>query len=303
MSGNKVSTILVTGAGGVLGSTLADSLSEAGVQVYALSSNREKLKGLDKNIICFENCDIDKIPWGNMDTVIHSAFTRSNDGYELARSLDFTREVFYKACKNGVKSIINISSRSVYGQNPAVPWKETDAAAPDSTYSLAKYSSELLAEDINTLSGGGTRAISLRLAGLIGIGYGQRVVNQFVINVLNSKPIRIFGGNQMFSFLDVRDAALGIKALLQLDTLSRRRLYNLGSRKCISIIDIAEAVSRVAGCYTKNQVKIEIEEKNITSNGYMDSSLFYSDTKWMPRYKITDTIEQLFMYNQSIMQI
>lgn len=291
---------MITGAGGFLGGELLNQIIEdTDYFAVAITSQPHKLyeKFGKERLVCygFEDINNDIINWQNIDTIVHCAFARSQDGKELAVSLERTKLLFEKAYYEKVRRVINISSQGVYGQSNKPLWKENTRVAPDSLYALSKYNSELMAELINILNE--TFISNLRLPGLTGGREGLRleIVSRFVTNAINKEPIKIIGGKQVFSNMDVRDAASGILALIKTDRKKWKKVYNLGCEWRHSIIEIAEIVKEIAKEYNKN-VKIVIEEKDVYLDSGMDSTLFYKDTGWKPKYNMKDIVKNLFDY-------
>lgn len=292
--------VLVTGAGGFLGGELINQLSlKTDYEICALTSNKGKV--MDKfsqleGFSCFdlEDWKTGKLPWEKIGTLIHCAFARISSGKELTDSLRFTNQLFQEASEMKIHSIINVSSCSVYGHSQKPLWTEEKFVDPDSLYALAKYSSEILTNNIPRANNNQIYSANLRLSSLIGNGLNQRVIAKFVDNAIRSQPIKIIGGNQVFSYMDVRDAAAGIIALLSVNPECWKPVYNLGSYQRLTIIEIANLVGEVANLYTRNPIKIEIEEKDIYLDVGMDSSLFYKDTRWYPQYDMKNTIISQF---------
>lgn len=296
-------TVMVTGAGGFLGAELIKQLIDnTNTNIIALTSKTKKLnrKFISNNKITinsFNDLYDDNINWPHINIVIHLAFARSQEGRLLANSLNITKDLMILAYKREIEGFINISSQGVYGQSNKPMWKETTKVDPDSLYALAKYSSELLLSCIKKFSSI-HYVTNIRLPGLTGgkEGLKPEIVSRFVNNVIRGKPIHIVGGHQIFSNMDVRDAASGIIALLKVPFEKWDNIYNLGHEKRYSIMEIAEVVKKVAPKYTKNEVIIEIEEKDIYLNSGMDSTLFYETTGWKPKYDLEATVESIFDY-------
>ena len=114
---------------------------------------------------------------------------------------------------------------------------------------------------------------------------------------LKGEPITIIGGSQQMERLDIRDAADGLIAMLKTDPMNWKPVYNLGSGAVYNIVEIARKCVEIASRFNKG-VKSEIilEDKPINMRFGMDSSLFYKDMNWGPRYMLEDTIESLIKY-------
>ncbi|WP_459201912.1 NAD-dependent epimerase/dehydratase family protein [Methanococcus sp. CF] len=296
--------VLITGAGGFLGSELIAQLStKTNYKLMALTSEKEKLLNrfpyLDLKIYENNEFEFGQIPWNNVDVIIHCAFARGyKSNQEIASSLKFTNCLFNNASVNGVSGIINISSQGVYGQEFPPLWKEDVMVSPDSIYAFAKYSSELLLENIALTGGNKTRCTNIRLSSLTGgnVGLKPELISKFVNNVLNSELIRIVGGKQVVSYLDVRDAADAIISLLSTDWSIWKQVYNLGSNQQYNIVEIGELVAEIGKKYTGKYTPINVDKKDVFLNVGMDSGLFYNDTGWMPKYDLESTINSLFEY-------
>lgn len=298
-------TILITGAGGVLGRELVDQLiKKEKCKIIALELSKEYLPAdffHNERIECYDNQEWreGKLPWNKIDMIVHCAFARSSNGRLLAESLEFTKALFSEAVENRVSAIINISSQSVYGRSQPPLWTENTPVSPeppDTFYALAKYASELLALSICNTSNSKTAVTNLRLASLSGRGMDERLTSRFVRSALEGEPIKLIGGQQTMAYMDVRDAADGIIALMSTDTAKWKDVYNFGNQFRYTIKEIAEIVAEVSKKYTDNPVKIEIEKKDVHLDTGMDSTLFYTDTNWTPKHDMESMIDWIFSH-------
>ena len=284
--------ILLTGAGGFLGRRLLWHLKESDDYfVYAVTSNVEKLS----RVVSASNIEIveinTEINWNEIDIVIHGAFARTGKSHDLITSLEYSNNIFQAAVSNKVPAIINISSQSVYGSNDNIPWAENEDMMPNDMYGLAKASSEILLKGLSKNSS--TVITNIRLSSIM---LNARFVNVFVQNAIDGNPINIVGGTQRVSFMDIRDAADGIIALLNISTSKWEQAYNLGTGKQNSIIEIAEIVKEVAKSYTDKEVVINIDKKDISLNPCMDVSKFTKLTSWTAQYDINEMVRAQFEY-------
>ena len=297
-------TILITGAGGYLGGHLIEQLSqEDKYKIFAFDLEKEKLKERFNNIhniefYEFNDFELNTLPFGETDIIVHLAFARAHKGEkEIAKSLVFTNDFFNKVREHRIPALINISSQEVYGNLYSHTWQEELLPTPNTIYGFAKFSSEILARNLNFQ--GITNATNLRLAGLIGQDTDTRLVSRFVDNVIKRIPIKILGGEQVLSQIDIRDAVSGIESLLRTPSTRWKNTYNLGYIRSYSIFEIAEIVVEKARLFGYKDIKTVREDSDAKLNAVMDSTLFYTETEWQPKYNIGSTIESIFEYKLS----
>lgn len=286
--------ILITGASGLLGTELIRQLLPTKNKIHALTSKPENLAancGNDISIHSINEWRDGMLSMSEINTVIHCAFARAHKGGgKIAEGLLFTSEVFNEIKNQGIKTLINISTQEVYGKADT-PWIEALKVNPSTVYGTMKYFSELYAQKkfINSR----TKATSLRLAGLIGVGADTRMVTKFVDHALNNKPLKIHDSTLLFSQLDIRDAASGIIALLTVSAEKWKPVYNLGYLQSYSIQEIANIV-KIVGKEFNLFVKIIKETSDVSLFAELDSTLFYHDTNWQPKYNMEAMVRNIF---------
>src|SRR5690554_4009456 len=203
--------VLITGANGFFGRELIARLLIEGVSIWVITSKKfslEKDFGNKIRIFTQEDLNANSIPFEQVNSIVHCAFSTKEERKELADSLLFTQQGFSRGVAGKVAKIINLSTRSVYGADSDLHTDGGVAVSPINEYGLAKFASELMLglATQNTA----TRYINLRLSSLIGKKTKKRVVNKFVKNALDNKAINIIGGKQNFSFMDIRDAVSAV---------------------------------------------------------------------------------------------
>lgn len=283
--------VLITGATGFLGGYILDILnSDQAFKISTLSRSNKNLIKKHPDLTHYEVNQMDQIPFSEFDCVIHSAYYTSSDALPLAESLEFSRKLFGLAGSD----IINLSSRSVYGQNPNIPWTEKSSIQPDTLYAYSKYCSEL---ELNlAYRHKSFNFTNIRLSGLVGKNYEQRAVNKFVQSVIDSETINIKGGRQQFAYLHFKDAALGIIALLKTPSEKWKPIYNLGYTKNYNIVELAEIVAQKGKDFGFHNTKINLKKDNTSLYADLDSSEIYQDSGWKPKFDMGKIVKEIFEY-------
>jgi nucleoside-diphosphate-sugar epimerase len=295
--------LLITGSTGYLGQHLMGLLRDNGPYSVSLIT-RDKYKARllypDQTIELFEYADIrsDLNRSDCFDCLIHLGFTHDKQNYQkVAESLETTSILFNKAKQWRIPSIINITSLNVYGLNKPPFWKEEDTLYPELPFGMAKYATELLLQGI-THSDDRINGTSLRLTALSGgniLINKIELINKLIEQVLNQHQIVIYGGQQRFERLDVRDAAMAIIQLMQVPSSKWKPVYNIGVGKNYSLLEIAELVIQISKeldiHYPYN---LKVEQKEDPTAFGVDSTLFIDEVNWKPVYDIKEIIRSVY---------
>lgn len=293
-----MSTIIITGSGGYLGSHLIDSLlRNTDCSISAMTSDPKTLEKKYLNtdrVRCYGNDCLWKrsLPVENADALVHLAFSRRfSTDHDIAQSIELSRYVFEAAREAGVMKVVYISTQGVYGNTPELRTAGKTPVAPAAVYTMAKYASEQVLWSV--FSGcTDTHATALRLDSIAG---NQKMLPIFVKNAVEKHKIHVVGGDQIFSFMDVQDAADGIVALLRTPAEKWKSVYNLGPNdRRYNIIQLAELTAQIAEEKGFGKTDITIEKKEIEQYAGMDSSEFLKDTGWTPAYDMKAVISRLF---------
>ena len=304
---NNKTTLLITGSTGYLGRNFIKEISKNNIyKIWILGLNKKKAYSIhaDKVEQYFDINDMNSgmIPWGKIDVLLHMGFARPHCSFkEIADSIFFTKRLFMYAGMHNISSIINISSQSVYGQASKPLWKENSTISPETSYAMAKYTSELCLESEKQRN----RQInitSLRLASLIGGQEGlvlTDIASKFVQQALENTPIEIYG-QHIFERLDVRDAIEGIIKLLSIPHNTWQKTYNLGSGQTFTINELAETVIKQVEKAGKGKATYQVKSHDSKNLHFgMDSESFFKDTNWRPKYSLTESIQSLIKYFDS----
>lgn len=285
--------IAITGASGYLGFEMTRLLLNSGNAVLALSSKRKQLNASFPHAEMFvhaNRCDFSALSSQPIDVLVNCSFPRSEEGKELASGLAYTYDLFTAAKENGVKSVINISSQSVYSQTREQYADEKEPLNPSSGYALGKYSAELICNALLA----DTPHAHIRLASLIGPEFDQRFINFFTKKIINGEPITAKGSDQIFGFLDIRDAADALATMTLHEPTIWKDVYNLGPQCGGYAFDtIMSAIERTAK-QRGYQVRVTYDADRPWHNSGLDSSRFFSDFAWVPSHDLRDSIECIF---------
>lgn len=266
--------VLITGAAGFIGSTLAQRLVDAGIQVAGVDNFNEfyspslKWRNLaelkDHPLFELRRCDICDQPVLNdvfsefkPDAVIHLAAMAGvrpsivdPDLYSRVNVLG-TTHVLQAAVDHGVKQFLFASSSSVYGNNEKVPFAETDPVDhPISPYAATKKAGELICHSFSHLHD--LPIFCLRFFTVF--GPRQRpdlAISKFLRLVAEGQTLPMFGdGTTSRDYTYVDDIVAGIVAALEKcghPDLPRYRIFNLGGSEPVMLRDLIETVGQVVG--------------------------------------------------------
>lgn len=269
-------SILVTGGAGYLGSHLAQYLLEKNEDVIVvddLSTGNREFVLIDK----FYNLNIkDMDELGNIfkenriDVVIHLAAS-SLVGESVANPFKYyDNNLYATAClletmrKNNVNKIVFSSTASVYGDVDKLPITEDMPTIPTNTYARTKLDIENMMKNFETAYG--IKSVALRYFNAAGSDVNAKIgevreVETHIIpiilrNLIDGKnSINVFGndyptddGTCIRDYIHVVDLAhahyLVSKYLLN---GGKSEVYNLGSGKGYSVLEVIEATKKVTG--------------------------------------------------------
>ncbi len=255
-------TILVTGAGGFVGSNLCrELLRKGGFKVIALVRSNKGL--LDDEIIVhkdliLENADIamtlpERFNDYSIDSIVHLASQQPNrpdlkyEDYHRGNVLT-SMSVADLACRKNVKKVVYVSTTSIFsGRNAGSCLTESSAPRPSSYYGITKYVAERLF-DVE-LSRTETRTVILRCPSLIGKQSGGGLVHTYYELAKKNEEIEIYSrGERLRNLLHVNDLVKAIAISLDdYKNLGKYETFMVGSRDSIRMLSIANVIKSELG--------------------------------------------------------
>lgn len=318
--------ILVTGGAGYIGSHTCVELLNAGYDVVVVDNlYNASAKALDRvreitgKDLTFYEADVLDAPKMDeifkkeqVDCVIHFAGLKAV-GESVVKPLEYYKNningtlVLCEAMrKNGCKNIIFSSSATVYGNPAFIPiTEECPKGTPTNPYGWTKWMIEQILTDLHTADPEWNvillryfNPIGAHKSGLMGEdpkGIPNNLlpyVAQVAIGKL--KCLGVFGddydtpdGTGVRDYIHVVDLAAGhVKAINKIKENPGVKIYNLGTGKGYSVLDVVKAFSKACG----HDVPYEIKPRRAgdISTCYSDASLAKKELGWEAQYGIDE---------------
>lgn len=260
-----MSTALVTGAAGFIGSNLSDALLERGYSVRGIDNfTTGRAKNLEtlRNATDFTLHEADirdeaslKNLFEGVEYVFHQAAVPS-----VPRSVEDpvtttdanctgTATVLNAARRADVDTVVVASSSSVYGSSEELPKRETMVEAPESPYALSKYFTETLALQCSDLYDIDT--VALRYFNIFGprqdpTGDYAAVIPKFIELMLHGEQPVIYGdGDQSRDFTYI-DNAIQANILAAEGSVSGEA-FNVGTGGRVTVNELVETLNELLG--------------------------------------------------------
>ena len=257
--------ILITGGAGFIGSHCVDIFLQNGyfvgvfdikkeVQAINIQHCRDRVTYIEGDIRIKQ--DLDKV-MREYDVVLHLAAEVSvQDSFERPLETHETNvtgmlNVLSSAVQHNIKRVVYASSAAVYGDTKIVPTDETVPLSPMSPYGVHKQTNELYARLFSqhyNLPTTGLRFFNVYgsrqdpsspYSGVISIFYKQML--------LKTRPTIYGDGSATRDFIHVHDIAQACMLAVE-DVTQSGSIYNIGTQKPTSIIDVYNEIKDALDC-------------------------------------------------------
>ena len=257
-----MSTYLVTGGAGFIGSHIVKELLRRGERVRVLDNfstgRRENTAPFLAQIELLEgdlrDAEICRRAVKEVDYVLHQgaipSVQRSVDDPFTSNDVNVngTLNLLIAARDAGVKRLVYASSSSVYGDSPTLPKHEGMIPQPKSPYAVSKLSAEYYCQVFTEVYG--LETVSLRYFNVFGsrqdpASQYSAVIPIFITAILQGKPVTVHGdGLQSRDFTHVSN---NVRANLLAATApgAAGRVFNIACGKRYTLLELIDVLADI----------------------------------------------------------
>lgn len=310
-----MSTCLILGGNGFIGSQIAKILVENGYSVKILSdlksgtSNLEPI--LDKIEITkgnFLDREIRKKVIKDVEFIFHNISTTNpqnsilNPVYDVESNVIGTIGLLQDLINTDVRKIIFTSSGgTVYGEPSKVPISEDEPTNPICPYGISKLAIEKYIQYFNYVYG--LDYTIFRYSNPYGEGQdlskGQGVIPAFLSNIAKGKPPVIYGdGSIVRDYVYIKDVVDVNLIAISRKIKSEHHIFNVGSGTGTSLNELIHTISDVIGNpITPEYVNVR---KGDVSRIVLDITRIKKEYAWEPRTSLAEGIRNTWNWVKKI---
>jgi UDP-glucose 4-epimerase len=313
----KGRNVLITGGLGFIGSNLARRLVLLGAKVTLLDSlipeyggSRRNVRGIERKVSINLSDVRDRHSLPEFLRGQHFLFNLAGQTSHMDSMSDPETDLeincraqltLLEACRkhNPKLRVVFASTRQIYGRPDYLPVDEKHPLRPVDVNGINKLAGEeyhLLYSEIHEVP-----STVLRLTNTIGPRMRvkdarQTFVGVWIRQILEGKPIEVWGGTQLRDFTYVDDA---VEAFLIAATHPQAvgRVFNLGGVGRVSLRELAAMLVEVAGQSSYRVREFPADRRKIDiGDYYSDGSLIEQKLGWKPRTTIRRALEKTVAY-------
>jgi NAD dependent epimerase/dehydratase len=311
----KGKKVLVTGAGGFIGSHLAEALVKLGADVTALIhynsrndwGNLEFVPTQVKDALCVVAGNIEDAHFvtrqmKGQQVVFHLAaliaipFSYSAALSYIRTNIEGTLNVLEAARTHNVEQIVHTSTSETYGTAIYTPIDEKHPLQGQSPYSASKIGADKLAESY--FLSFNLPVVIVRPFNTFGPRQSARaVVPTIIMQALTQPAIRLGALDPIRDLNYVKDTTAGFIKVAEAEGASGE-LINIGSGRGISIGDLANKIKELMGI---NKPIVEETQRLRPPNSEVyklicDNRKAFGKTGWAPAYTLEDGLIETIQF-------
>ncbi|MBU4201257.1 MAG: GDP-mannose 4,6-dehydratase [Verrucomicrobia bacterium] len=305
----KNKKVLITGAGGFIGSHLTERLVGLGANVRALvhynalgtwgwldqSPVKNKIE-----VVAGDICDRDSMCRAveGREIVFHLAaliaipYSYHAPASYIRTNVEGTLNVLQAARKAKVKCVIHTSTSEVYGTAQSVPIAETHPLQGQSPYSASKIGADKIAEAFHLSFG--LPVVTVRPFNTFGPRQSARaIIPTIITQLLAGKKVKLGNVTPTRDLNYVANTVEGFVLAASMQAAVGKTI-NIGSEREISILELAQMIGRLM----KKPLKIETENQRVRPDRseverlLADNRLAREVLGWAPQVGLEDGLKR-----------
>lgn len=304
----------MTGGRGFVGAWLCAALLERGVEVVSFDRRgpHERpstlaMLGIDSDVGELEGDLLDgellrrTLAERRIDTIFHLAAetivgtVQADPAAGFETNVRGTWTVLDAALAEGVDRVVFASSDKAYGAHEELPYREEFALRPTAPYEASKAAADLIARSY--WPSFGLPVAVTRFANIYGGGdlNFSRLVPEAVCAAIEGRaPVLRSDGSPVRDLLYVEDATAAYLAIA--DSLEREDVrgeaFNAGGERPYRVLEIVEAVSRLAGTGVEPDVRGSGNPAGEIDRQFVDATRIAERCDWRPRVSLELGLER-----------
>lgn len=283
--------ILITGAGGFVGSHLAKKLGELGAEVVSMIRREDGVDVIDRDALeaFFES---------KPSVVFHLAgeavVERGQESpYDTFRTNVLgTLNILELSRIYAIPKIIIASTAQVYGEGKP-PFREDDPPRPSRPYETSKTATDLLAQSY--ADSFNLPVVIPRFVNIYGPGDTNftRLIPKTLRFALQRKPVPMWGGMAKREYIYIDDA---VEAYLMLGAISsvkleHNRIFNFGAGTPVAVRDIITTIGKLTGDKIEI-VKIKEDREGEITDQYVSWEKASRVLGWKPKSSLDEGLRR-----------
>jgi UDP-glucose 4-epimerase len=243
--------IIVTGAAGMVGTDLMNSLLDDGYDVVGvdITENRWDERVADHTVIAdLRKPDDLRVLPTDADMIVHlAANARVHNLVKLPKgardNFEMTYNVLEFARKNDVGRFLFGSSREVYGNKGKLIYNERDTHIDEceSPYTASKVGGEAMLKAYERCYD--LQSTILRFSNVYGrYDLSDRVLPLFIAQATEGQDLTVFGGDKILDFTYLDDCVAGIHGTITNFPKAQGTTFNIASGVGTSLVELAETI-------------------------------------------------------------
>jgi NAD dependent epimerase/dehydratase len=312
---------LVTGAGGFIGSHLAELLVKSGYDVtaflqYSSNSNLGWLKSSpylkDMRVVHGNISDYDSVynSCRKQDIVFHLAaligipYSYISPKAYIRTNIEGTYNILESVRKTEIEKVLVTSTSEVYGSAQYTPINELHPLVGQSPYSASKIAADQLA--ISYYRSFNTPVTIVRPFNTYGPRQSLRaIIPTIICQALMGEELQLGQLDTTRDFNFVEDTAQGFQKIAESKISLAGEVLNIATNKTVSIKDLVEKISNILDkklTIKQNDNRIRPDKSEVTVL-LGDHSKVLKNTDWTPQHSLKEGLRktiQWFMENSHL---